>query len=129
MRRIAGLAAAAAVLVACTPSSPHPAADNPRASVEGPPGVRGYLDNIRWTESSGAPLMPWPKFQVGLAARANEAELAIILRGHELRERHPGAIPSELAEMLARDDVWNQNARFVQSARRTIVIGEALMPW
>jgi hypothetical protein len=126
MKRIAGLAAAVVALFGCAPSPPQPAADNPRASVEGPPGVRDYIDNIGWAESPGAPLMPWPKFQAGLA---NGAELAIILRGHELRERHPGATPSELAEMLARDDVWNQNARFVQSERRTLVTREALMPW
>jgi hypothetical protein len=73
--------------------------------------------------------MPWPKFQAGLAARAHEAELAIIFRGHELRERHPDATPSELGEMLARDDVWNQNSRLVQFDRRTIVVREALTPW
>ena len=73
--------------------------------------------------------MPWPKFQAGLATRANDAELAIIWRGHELRERHPGATPTELAEMLIGDDVWEQNAKFVQSARRTVVIREALTLW
>ena len=124
MKRSIGLAAAAVVLAGCAPSPPPPA-----ASVQGPPAARGYLDNTRWTESSGAPLMPWPKFQAGPATRASAAELAIILRGHELRERHPGATPSELAEMLARDDAWDQNARFVQSERRTAAIREALMPW
>ena len=124
MKRSIGLAAAAVALVGCAPS-PLP----PAASVQGSPAARGYLDNIRWTEGSGAPLMPWPKFHAGTATRTSAAELAIILRGHELRERHPGATPSELAEMLARDDAWDQNARFVQSERRTVVIREALTPW
>jgi hypothetical protein len=73
--------------------------------------------------------MPWPKFEAGTAARANEAELAIIWRGHELRERHPGATPGELAEMLGRDDAWEQHAKFVHAARRTVVIREALTLW
>jgi hypothetical protein len=67
--------------------------------------------------------------QTGLATRANEAELAIIWRGHELRERHPGASPGELAEKLVRDRVWERHAKFVESTRRTIVIQEALTPW
>jgi hypothetical protein len=120
MKLTVGLSATALVLFGCSLSPPPPAAD------EGPPIARGDL--IGSTEHHGGlPSMPWPKFQAGLAARANEAELAIVLRGHELRERHPGATPSELAEMLARDDVWEQHAKFVQSARRTIVIREALM--
>jgi hypothetical protein len=73
--------------------------------------------------------MPWPNFQSGPGTRTNDAELAIIWRGHELRERHPGATPSELAEMLVRDDAWEQNAKFVPSARRTVVIREALALW
>jgi hypothetical protein len=124
MKRSIVLAAAAVVLVGCTPSPPQLA-----APVPGPLAARGYVDNVRWTESSGVPSMPWPKFQASPTARASAAELAIILRGHELRERHPGATPSELAEMLARDDAWDQNARFVQSERRTAAIREALMPW
>jgi hypothetical protein len=124
MKRSIGLAAVAVALVGCAPSPVPPA-----VSVQGSPAARGYLDNIRWTESSGAPSMPWPKFQAGPATRASAAELAIILRGHELRERHPATTPGELAEMLARDDAWDQNARFVQSERRTVTIREALMPW
>jgi hypothetical protein len=116
MKRYIGLLAAAAVLVGCAPSPPRPA-----ASFQGPSGVQdGRL---------GGPLMPWPRFQASLAPRANEAELAIILRGHELRERHPGATPTELAEKLAHEDVWSRNARFVQAERRTVVIQEALAPW
>jgi hypothetical protein len=125
MRCIAGVAATAIVLVGCAPSPPLPA-----ASVQAPPVGRGYLDSAASAGSTGAlPLMAWPKFQASLATRANEAELAIILRGHELRERHPSASPSELAEMLVRDRVWEQHARFVESARRTVVIREALTPW
>jgi hypothetical protein len=55
--------------------------------------------------------------------------MAIIWRGHELRERNPGATPGELADMLARDDVWKQNAKLVPPARRTFVTREALMLW
>jgi hypothetical protein len=89
--------------------------------------ARAYADSSGRTESSGAlPSMPWPKFQAGLARRADEAELAIILRCHELRERHPAATPGELAEMLARDEVWKQHAQFVEAARRPFVVREAL---
>jgi hypothetical protein len=123
MKRIVGLAAAAVVLEGCAPSPPQPA-----ASVQAPSLVRGYLDSVVSAESTGGGL-PWPKFQAGLTTRANEAELAIIWRGHELRERHPGANPSELAELLVRDAVWEQHARFVQSERRAVVIREALTPW
>lgn len=122
MKHAMGLAAAAIVLVGCAPSPPQPGAS-------GPPGMPGYPDSFRQTEGPGEPLMPWPKVQAGVGPRDSEAELAIIWRGHELRERHPGATPSELAEMLARDDVWNQKARFVKSERRTVVIREALTPW
>jgi hypothetical protein len=127
MKLTAGLVAAAAVLVGCGPAPPQLGADIPRASVQGSAVARGNVDNGGRTESSGGlPSMPWPKVQAGLATRADEAELAIILRCHELRDQHPGATPSELAEMLAQDDMWKQNAQFVPSARRTFVIREAL---
>ena len=130
MNRAAGLAAATVVLVGCSTSPPRSAADNLPASAQGPPIAHGYLDRIGWTETSGGlPSISWPKFQAGLAARANQAELAIIWRGHELRERHPGATPIELAQMLVREDVWEQKATFVQPARRTVVIQEALGLW
>jgi hypothetical protein len=48
---------------------------------------------------------------------------------HELSAWHPGATPGELAEMLVRRHVWEQTAKFVQSARRTVVIREALALW
>ena len=121
MKRSVGLAAAAVVLVGCAHSPPQPA-----ASVQGPPVVLGVASS---ESAGGLPSMPWPKFQAGMATRANEAELAIVWRGHELRERHPGAIPSELAAMLVRDGVWEQHARFVQSERRAVVIQEAITPW
>jgi hypothetical protein len=73
--------------------------------------------------------MPWPAFKGDLATLANKAEMAIVWRGHELRERHPGSTPGELAQMLARDTVWEQNAKLVPPARRTFVTLEALMPW
>jgi hypothetical protein len=73
--------------------------------------------------------MPWPAFKGDLATLANKAEMAIVWRGHELRERHPGATPGELAQMLARDNVWEQNAKLVPPGRRTFVTLEALMPW
>ena len=130
MKRMVGLAAATVVLVGCAPARPPPTADVPPASVQGPAVTRGYRDGIVPTERiGGPPSMPWPKVQVGLAARANEAELAIILRGHELHERHPAATPGELAEILARDDVWKQHAKFVQSGRRALVAQEALRLW
>jgi hypothetical protein len=129
MKRSVGLALAAALLVGCAPSPPQPAAERVRASTQLQPAAHGYLDGMRWTEHAGAPTLPWPKFQSGQAARANEAELAIILRAHELRERHPGATHDELAEMLARDEVWEQNAKFVPSLRRTAVVREALVLW
>jgi hypothetical protein len=125
-----GLAAAAVVLFGCAPSPPQFAAVNPRAFVQGPPGMYGDLGSIGRTQRPGElPPISWPNFQAGLATRANEAELAIIWRAHELRERHPGATPGELAEMLIHDDVWEQNAKFVQSARRAVVIREALTLW
>jgi hypothetical protein len=125
MRCIAGLAATAVLLVGCAPSPRQLA-----AAGQAPPVTHGYLDGVASAESTGAlPLMPWPKFQKGLATRTNEAELAIIWRGHELRERHPGASASELAEMLAREGVWEQHAKFVEAARRPVVIREALAPW
>jgi len=126
MRLIAGLAATAvvlAVLAGCAP--PRPA-----AFVQEPPVVRDSLHSALPAESAGGlPSMPWPRLQSGVAARAGEAELAIILRGHELRERHPGASPGELAELLARDRVWDQHARFVRSESRTVVVREALTLW
>src|SRR5262249_46638674 len=100
-----------------------------RASSHVLPVTYGNPDSREWTERSGAPSMPWPKFQASAAARANEAELAIIWRGHELRERHPGVAYEELAQMLARDGVWERHAMFVPVARRTIVIREAFVLW
>lgn len=125
MKRSVGLAVAAVVLVGCTPSPPQPA-----ATLQGSPVVHGYRVSAVSAESADRlPLMPWPKSQAGLATRSKEAELAIVLRGHDLRERHPAASLSELAEMLVRDGVWDQNARFVRSERRMVVIQEALAPW
>src|SRR5262245_52616445 len=125
MRLIAVLAATVVVLVGCAPSPPQTA-----AFVQQPPLARGQLDRVAPAQTTGGlPSMPWPRFQAGPGTRANEAELAIILRGHELRERHPSASPNELGEMLVRDRVWDQHARFVESTRRTVVIREALTPW
>jgi hypothetical protein len=124
MKRSVGLATAAVVLVGCAPSPPQPA-----ASLQGSPVVHSYRDSGMSGASVGSLPMVWPKFQAGLATRSKEAELAIVLRGHELRERNPGASLSELAEMLLRDGVWDQNARFVRSERRMVVIQEALTPW
>jgi hypothetical protein len=125
MRCIAGMAVTAVVLGGCLPSPRQPA-----ASVQGSPVVRGYVDGVVSVESTGSlPSMPWPKFQANLATRANEAELAVIWRGHELHEQHPSLNPRELAEMLVRDRVWEQHARFVEPARRTVVIREALTSW
>src|SRR5262245_10967204 len=129
MKHVVGFTVAAALLVGCAPSPLQPEAESFRASAQVPLIAHGYLDSMRWTEHTGGPMMPWPKFQAGLAVRANEAELAIILRAHELREQHPGAAPGELAQRLARDDVWEQNAKFVPSTRRAVVIREALVLW
>jgi hypothetical protein len=130
MKRVVGLAAATVVLCGCSPPSLRPAAENPRTSVHGPVATRAYLDRVAPAEHAGGlPSMPWPKFEAGLATRAHEAEMAIIWRGHELSERHPGATPGELAEMLARDHAWEDNAKLVQPARRTVVIREALTLW
>jgi hypothetical protein len=93
------LTAAALVLLGCVPVPPQPAADIGRAPVERLPLARANLEGIASTDPTGElPSMPWPRFQGGLSVRANEAELAIILRGHELRERHPGATARELAQ-------------------------------
>jgi hypothetical protein len=130
MNRMLGLAAATVVLFGCSPPSLQPAANNPRTSVHGPIVTRGYLNRTVPAEHAGGlPSMPWPKFEAGLDTRAHEAELAIIWRGHELSERHPGATPGELAELLAGDHVWEANAKLVQPARRTVVIREALTLW
>jgi hypothetical protein len=93
----------------------------------GPSVAGGYLGDV---ERSGVPPeMPWPAYKAELATAGNKAETAIIWRGHELRERHPGATVGELGNMLAGDDVWTQNAKLIPPARRTFVIREALMPW
>jgi hypothetical protein len=124
------LTAAALILFGCVPVPSQPTADIGRAPVEGLPLPRANLDGIAWTDPTGElPSMPWPRFQGGLSVRANEAELAIILRGHELRERHPDATARELAQMLVREDVWEQNAKLVPSTRRAIVAREALVLW
>jgi hypothetical protein len=124
---IVSLVTIAVVLTGCSPRPP--AADIP-ASIQGPPTAQGYLGSARLAERAGAlPAMPWPKLQAGVITRANEAELAIIFRSHELHDRHPWATPSELAELLVRDDVWKQNAQFVQAARRAFVTQEALGHW
>src|SRR5262245_22227989 len=110
--------------------SPRPPAADMSASIQGPPAAHGYLDRVRLAERAGGlPAMPWPKFQAGLTTRATEAELAIVLRSHELHDLHPWATPSELAELLVRDNAWKQNAQFVQSARRTFITKEALGLW
>jgi hypothetical protein len=130
MNRMLGLAAAAVALFGCSPPPLQPAADNPRTSVHGTVVARGYVDRTVPAERTGGPpSVPWPKFEAGLETRAREAELAIIWRGHELSERHPGATPGELAELLVRDHAWEENAKLVQPARRTVVIREALTLW
>lgn len=121
MHRIAAFVLAVAPLIGCAPDRPQ------HASVEGPPITSGYLSDVE--RSSAPPQLPWPAFRADLAALANRAEMAIIWRGHELRERHPGATPAELAQMLARDVVWEQNAKLVPPARRIFVTREALMFW
>jgi hypothetical protein len=129
MKRAVGSGLAILLLVGCVPAPPRSATDNIQSSIGVAPVARGYPEHIGSTESSGEPSVPWPKFEAGPSGPANEAELAIIWRAHELREKHPGATPAQLAQMLVREPVWEQKAKFVPTARRTVVIREALVLW
>jgi hypothetical protein len=127
MHRTAYLGLAALLLIGCAPSASQQAAGSPPASVQGPPIARADLEDAG--RSGGPPQLPWPAFQAGSASSANQAELAIVWRSHELREKHPGATPAEVAQLLARDTVWEQNAKLIPPPRRTMVAREALVLW